>query len=136
QLSDGRLLMPVALHTSTSKKDATIEELEKSFNSYGMIYCYYSDDEGKNWKRSPKLNMPENVISQEPGVVELKSGKVRMFIRTNSGYQYYAISNDRGETWGEPEKSGIISPLSPASIVRLPGSNKLLLIWNNNDQKE
>ena len=136
QLSGGRLLMPVALHTSTGKPDATIQELEKSFNNYGKIFCYYSDDEGKTWSRSRQVEVDGNVIAQEPGVAELGSGKILMFIRTDSGFQYYATSSDQGKSWSKSEKSPVISPLSPASIVRLPGSDSLLMIWNNNDQKD
>ncbi|GAA4444487.1 hypothetical protein GCM10023091_34700 [Ravibacter arvi] len=136
QLPGGRLLMPVALHTSTFKEGASITELEKSFNNYGKIFCYYSDDEGKSWKRSDRVAVPDDVIAQEPGVVALKNGNILMFIRSDAGVQYYATSSDKGESWQQVEKSTIVSPLSPASIARIPGSNKLLLVWNNNDQKE
>lgn len=136
QLPNGRLLMPVALHTSTFNPNATIKELEHSFNNYGTIFCYYSDDEGKTWKRSAQVVTPDKMIAQEPGVVELANGKILMFIRTDSGFQYYSYSSDRGQSWSKAEVSTIISPLSPASITRLPKSKTLLLVWNNNDQKE
>ncbi len=136
QLPSGRLLMPVALHTSSFKPDATIEELEKSFNNYGKIFCYYSDDEGRSWKRSAPVVMPGKVMAQEPGVVELANGNILMFIRTDAGFQYYAASTDQGQSWSEAWASSLVSPVSPASIVRLPGSKTLFAVWNNNDQKE
>lgn len=136
QLPNGRLLMPVALHTSNFKAGASIEELEKSFNNYGQIFCYYSDDDGKSWQRSAQVEVPEKVMAQEPGVVELKNGKILMFIRTNDGVQHYAMSSDQGKTWSKSEKSTIDSPVSPASIVRFPGSSKLLLVWNNHNDSD
>ncbi len=134
QLPSGRLLMPVALHNSNFNPDASIHELEKSFNSYGKIFCYYSDDEGRSWKRSAQVAVPEKVLAQEPGVVELANGNILMFIRTDAGVQYYATSKDRGESWNEVRTSSLVSPVSPASIVRLPGSKALFAVWNNNDQ--
>src|SRR5690606_22389928 len=39
---------------------------------------------------------------------------------------------DQGETWSPAERSNIPSPLSPASIERIPSTGDLLLVWNNN----
>ncbi len=136
QLPSGRLLMPVALHNSSVNPDASIHELEKSFNNYGKIFCYYSDDEGRSWKRSAQVAVPEKVMAQEPGVVELANGNILMFIRTDAGVQYYATSEDNGESWNNIRPSSLVSPVSPASIVRLPKSKTLFAVWNNNDQKE
>jgi sialidase-1 len=136
QLPNGRLLAPVALHTSTFNPNASIHELERSFNNFGKIFCYYSDDEGKTWTRSAEVYFPETVIAQEPGVVELANGNILMYIRTDKGFQYYSHSKDRGVTWTPAEPSTIISPLTPATIARLPKSKDLLIVWNNNDEKE
>lgn len=136
QLPNGRLLMPVAQHTSDFKPNSTIKELENSFNNYGKIFCYYSDNEGKTWKRSAQVTFPIKIMAQEPGVVRLADGNILMFIRTNSGFQYYSSSTDNGETWTDAEASNIVSPVSPASIVRLPRSKKLLMVWNNNLQED
>lgn len=136
QLASGRLLMPVALHTSNFKPNATLHELEKSFNSYGKIYCYFSDDEGKTWTRSERVSIPDSIIAQEPGVVELVDGSVLMYIRTNAGTQYFSKSTHRGERWTPANPSSLVSPLSPASIVRLPNSLHLLAVWNHNTQTD
>ena len=68
---------------------------------------------------------------QEPGVIELKDGRVMMFIRTQLGSQYLSWSSDRGDTWSEPKASDIMSPLSPASIKRIPKTKDLLMVWND-----
>jgi len=130
QLPSGRLLVPVALHT-TKETDSSIEELERSFNNYGQIFCYYSDDQGKSWKRSAQVKVPASVMAQEPGVIELNDGRVLMYIRTDRGMQYAAYSKDKGKKWTEAVPYGLPSPLSPATIVRDPASRKLIAIWNN-----
>ncbi len=56
-----------------------------------------------------------------------------MFIRTNSGAQYLSYSKDKGKNWSPAVRSNIASPLSPASMERIPSTGDLLLAWNNND---
>lgn len=133
QLKSGRLLMPTALHISREKAN---NHLGYKFNPYGIIYCYYSDDNGYTWKRSQKIETPENMKAQEPGVVELKNGNILMYIRTDSGVQYKSISTNKGKNWSKAIPTNIPSPLSPATIVRIPSTRDLLLVWNNNGVKE
>jgi sialidase-1 len=130
QLPSGRLLVPVALHT-TNATDGPIEKLEKSFNNYAQLYCYYSDDQGKTWKRSAQVQVPELVMAQEPGVIELKDGRILMYIRTDRGMQYASYSKDKGKTWSAAVPYNLPSPLSPATIVRDPATKNLIAIWNN-----
>lgn len=123
QLGDGRLLMPVAMHQSPSEP----------WQDRGRIHCYRSDDNGLTWRRSPEVANPDQVVTQEPGVVELRNGDILMFLRTNAGVQYVSRSRDRGETWTPAVRSRIVSPLSPASVKRIPGRRELVLVWNRND---
>jgi len=127
QLKNGRLLMPVALHKS----------LEGKWQNKAIIYTYYSDDNGVNWKCSEAVPNNSDIITQEPGVVELKDGTIMMFIRASGGVQQLSYSKDRGQKWTRIEPSIIKSPLSPASITRIPSTGDLLMVWNNNgiDQK-
>jgi Neuraminidase (sialidase) len=122
QLSNGRLLMPVALHNVPNGK----------WSSMGRLFTYYSDDNGKTWKSSEEVANPDKVITQEPGVVEQKDGAIFMFIRANPGVQYASYSKDNGETWSAAQPIRIASPLSPASIARIPSTGDLLMVWNNN----
>jgi len=128
QLKNGRLLFAVALHQSPGEKDAT---------EVGRIWSYYSDDNGISWKSGIEVSNPDSVITQEPGVIELKNGNIMMFLRTTSGVQYFSYSEDKGETWSSVEPGNIKSPCSPASITRIPSTGDLLLVWNDNgiDQK-
>jgi sialidase-1 len=102
------------------------------WSKIGRIFAYYSDDNGKTWKSSEEVANPDNVITQEPGVVEQKDGSLFMFIRTDAGVQYASYSRDKGETWSAAQPIRIASPLSPASIARIPASGDLLMVWNNN----
>ncbi len=123
QLRTGRILLPVALHPDINGGIGP-----------GVVMTWYSDDSGKTWQRSKsrlESPKPNRAGLQEPGVVELKDGRVMMFIRTILGCQYLSYSGDGGDTWSPPEPSSILSPLSPASIKRIPKTGDLLLVWND-----
>jgi predicted neuraminidase len=123
QLKDGRLLMAVALHQTPA---------DSTWSNGAKLFSYFSDDNGATWKSSPQVANPDSVILQEPGVVELKNGEIMMIIRASPGTQYKAYSKDRGETWSAAGPTNIKSPLSPATIQRIPSTQDLLMVWNNN----
>lgn len=122
RLTGGRILIPAAMHEAPDRR-------------HGKIMCYYSDNNGEAWSRSVQVPNPGNIVLQEPGVVELKGGRLLMFCRTDAGVQYFSFSNDKGITWSPAEPGNIKSPMSPASIERIPGTGDLLLVWNNNYQQ-
>ena len=127
QLTDGRLICPVALHH--------LPEYEKP-DWQGLLMCYLSDDLGKTWERSGSVLKGARadgarVTVQEPGVIELQDGTLMMWARTDDGSQYLSKSKDRGETWSQPMASSIQSPQSPATIERVPGGSDLLMVWND-----
>ena len=127
QLESGRLIVPVALHNRAGWKAP---------DWAGEITCFLSDDVGQTWRcsktRQKAYSAPEKrVVAQEPGVVELKDGRVMMFVRTNAGVQYLSFSKDGGDSWSPLVPSTIPSPQSPASIERIPSTGDLLMVWNN-----
>ncbi len=127
QLGGGRLVVPVALHNKPGQEKP---------DWAGRVMCYLSDDVGQTWRRSQSVlegRSPEGerVTVQEPGVVELKDGRLMMLCRTNAGSQYVAYSQDQGDTWSEPAPSNLRSPLSPATVERIPWSGELLCVWND-----
>jgi sialidase-1 len=128
QTSRGRLLAPVALHTTADGK----------WTGRGSVRVYMSDDEGQHWRRSPQiLECPDAANAtglQEPGVVELKGGRLMLFCRTALGSQYVSYSTDGGESWTAPGPSALVSPVSPASIERIPKTGHLLAVWNDHTQ--
>src|SRR5437764_97963 len=97
----------------------------------GILMFVYSrftggtaDDAGRSWNHSmTELEGPDTSRTglQEPGLIELKDGRLMMFMRTDLGCQYRSYSKDGGDTWSPAEPSNILSPLSPASIARIPG---------------
>lgn len=127
QLGSGRILLPLALHCTPE---------EPKFQSSATIVCYLSDDQGATWRRSTselKGQSPEGkpVVCQEPGLIELKDGRVMLYCRTKSGCQYVSYSSDGGQTWSPLGPSNILSPCSPAVIKRIPTTSDLLLVWND-----
>jgi hypothetical protein len=130
ELSSGRLIVPSALHTGFDETGTKVTE----FTGKGIPMVYYSDDGGRRWHRA---NMPiapverRELVLQEPGVVELKGGRLWMFMRTTHGFQYGCYSSDGGITWTQPEPTNLASPCSPATIERVPWTGDLLCVWNN-----
>jgi len=129
ELKSGRLIVPVALHNTPDSKEPDWD---------GTIMCYLSDDSGATWRRGTsrlvgKTPDGKRVTLQEPGVIELTSGRLMMFCRTGSGCQYVSYSEDQGDTWSQFEPSNIIGPCSPASIERIPRTGDLFLVWNNHE---
>ncbi len=126
QLAGGRLLMAVARHRTPETK----------WENKGALFSYYSDDNGISWKSGQPIPDTTSIVTQEPGVIELRDGRIMMFIRASGGFQMLSYSRDRGQTWSHIEPSTIHSPVSPASIARIPASGDLLMVWNNNKIRE
>ena len=129
QLQNGRLIAPVAFHRPIYRDG------EQSADWRGIAIWYLSDDEGLTWHESDlwwALPVPErNTGIQEPGVVELSDGSIFSWARTNAGVQYGFRSFDQGTTFSAPEPTSLVSPVSPASIKRIPGQSGLLGIYND-----
>lgn len=127
ELANGRLVVPVAQHAHADGK-----------RKPGEILCYLSDDGGKSWRCGAERLSVEHgtntVDLMEPGVVETSTNQLLMTVRTRIGFQYFSRSNDGGEHWTPLEESPLLSPESPATLTRLPGTNTLAVIWN--DQRD
>ena len=131
QLGNGRLVVPAARHPNVRG-----ELSGRGFAPYGEILCWLSDDGGATWFAGQEVlaeARPDGipVMLQEPGVVPLADGRLMLFCRTDAGSQYLAFSGDGGVSWSPLRPSQIVSPLSPASIKRIPATNHLLLVWND-----
>jgi len=118
-LSSGRLLVPVA-----STPDV------KKVNHF-VSFCYLSDDGGNTWRAGRgHVDLPKRG-AMEPEVVELKSGRLLMIMRTQLGQIATAYSKDGGDTWTKGEPLTVKAPEAPTTIRRIPSTGDLLLIWNN-----
>ena len=130
QLHDGRLVMPLAFHRSRGSDPKSF----RSWDSRALVLWYLSDDEGKTWNEAADwwaLPVPTHTGLQEPGVVDLADGRLFSWMRTDQGAQFGCYSTDSGKRWPLPERTGLESPESPASIKRLPGSAELLALFND-----
>lgn len=123
QLKDGRLVMAVARHAVPGGE----------WKNKADLFAYYSDDNGQTWMSGEKVPNDTDIVTQEPGLIEMNDGRIMMYIRASGGFQQLSYSLDRGSTWSAIETSNIPSPLSPATIEKVPGTGDWLLIWNNND---
>ena len=141
QLKSGRLVMPLARHDDLTKPD--------KFNHSPRTSCWLSDDNGATWHQSKTVLTGKHgphdpairtfdggpireVALQEPGVVELKDGRLMMFCRTHVGYAFISFSGDQGETWSlDVPMPGILAALSAPAIKRIPKTGDLLMVWDD-----
>ena len=119
QTRDGRLLVPAA-----KAVDARYHCLST---------CFASDDGGHTWaRRTPYLDLPGGPVGlQEPGLVECADGSLWMYMRADRGCIYASRSLDGGDSWSPPEPTPLIAPVAPASAARLPGSDQILILYND-----
>ena len=120
QLASGRLLAPVALTPDYGE------------TRHQNAFCYISDDGGVTWREGRgSTDIAESAVGcQEPGLVDLGQ-RTLMYIRSDQGYIYGAISTDGGETWGLPAPfRDLPAPAAPATIARLPGG-RLVALYNH-----
>lgn len=109
RLSSGRLLIPLAYHGRGS--------------SPGVVSVLFSDDDGASFQESGRLYPPyphDKAGFQEPGVIEMPDGRIRLWIRTELGFQFEAFSEDGGLHFTEPRPNFFFtSPCSPMQMKRV-----------------
>jgi len=130
QLKSGRLLAPFS-HIPDIKRS-------KEFAWEGV--CHYSDDNGATWHEGKgRVRILDTKFDefglltgvQEPGLIELKDESVMMIIRNQHQRIFKSYSHDAGETWSKPEPiEQLIAPVSPATIMRVPSTGDLAIVWN------
>jgi len=128
QLSDGRIVLPTNAHTIYKNVNG---KREPEFFRSGAAKVYYSDDEGRTWRGDAGRIAPRSTTQHEPGLVELRDGRLWMYMRTTQGAIYGCYSSDRGVHWTEPEPTPLKSPEAPATIKRIPWTGDLLCVWND-----
>lgn len=117
-LSTGRLVLP--FHGGEG-------EQHSQHNTAG---CYVSDDLGKTWRRTPAvIDLPMRG-AMEASVAEMSDKRLIMSLRTQLGTPMLSESRDSGESWSLPWSAGLTAPESCTCLRRIPGSDRLLLIWN------
>ena len=129
RLASGRLVIPAAVHPSLADRNAS-----SAVDWRGVAEFFISDDDGRTWRKAKGYGTLPGAHTrsglQEPGVVELRNGVLWAWARTDLGRHYELFSHDGGETWSVPAPSRFTSPNSPLSMKHVPGSDRLLAIWN------
>ena len=119
QLKSGRIVAPTSYTREVWKKGNTFKTV-----------CYYSDDKGKTWTRSKGECTAPKRGAMEPGLIEKSDGTVLQTIRTQTGKQWFAESQDGCNTWTDAKPWTVISPEAPATLAKIPGSGDWLIIYN------
>ena len=120
ELPSGRLIIPM---------EALLYE-KKANGEYGykgeecFLSTLYSDDGGKSWTNARQMLAVPYIRTkhglQEPGIIRMNDGTLRMFARTNLGCQYETYSSDDGITWTPPTPMEYFkSPLSPMMMKHI-----------------
>ncbi len=130
RLSSGRIVLPLS---DFAPKDGRIGDWA------GKLVCYFSDDEGVTWKRGRDHfatfdSEGRRVTTQEPGIVELKDGRVLMYARTSHGRQWFFHSFDGCDTWTHGAPGSLWGPCAPATVKRLSNGD-LFAVWNDHENQ-
>ncbi len=125
---DGRLIIPAAIHRNPK---ANLH----GFDGRASAVFFYSDDDGKTWCEAPDIVFPPHASHsrtglQEPGIIELPSGALYAWFRTDLGRQYESVSLDNLETFSVAQPSVFTSAASPLSIQKNPFSEEYFAVWN------
>lgn len=121
-----RILIPVSIPDKGNMSTYRVG------NSKLSVFCYYSDDEGLTWNKTKAIRTDKYDLL-EPGIVSVGGNEILMNIRTDIGKVLFARSFDLGLNW-QFEESNIESPSSPQTIVKIPNSNNLVMVWNDNNK--
>ncbi len=138
-LSNGRILTPVVSWISPDAGPTS----ESVGRTLFFTLVFYSDNEGESWNRAlselfipwDKMNLGAQSFD-EPVVEELKDGRVLMYARTQMGRLYQSVSEDRGITWSVPSPLPHATSDAPCTLIRIPATSDLLLVWNQVSEEE
>lgn len=128
-LSSGEWMFPIAVW-----KESVISPYDaQKIKVPRLAFVVRTVDEGKTFKRLGGVDMPDRCYDEHM-IVELKDGRLAMFVRT-----YYGIgvsySFDGGFTWSDGKDTGILSPNS-RFFVRTLKSGNVLLVTNDSRRRE
>lgn len=135
-LEDGRLMFAVAHTPFELSAEADGTTWKKGVKGLPAdVWVYASSDEGNSWSRIsevPYIYPDREYFTcgwQEPGLIQLNDGTIRMLIRTELGRIYDCFSSDGGKSWTTPAPSEFTAAISPICMKRL-SSGKTVYVWN------
>lgn len=118
QLESGRLLLP--FHGGDGNQ----------WKQKNSAWCLFSDDDGASWARSNSIELPKRG-AMEGSAAQLQDGTLLMSLRTQLGGPWLSRSSDQGTTWTPAWFSGLEGGESCTCLRRIPGTDILLLLFNN-----
>jgi hypothetical protein len=125
-LSTGEWLFPIAVwHKNVTTGGFNSEAADDQRKAF----AYKSDDQGKSFVKLGGADI-ERRSFDEHMILELKSGRLAMFVRTEYGIGV-SYSSDGGVSWSEGVDTGLGGPCSRFYIGRLR-SGRILLINHYN----
>jgi len=119
RLDSGRLIFPV--HGGSGEQ----------WKQKSSAWCYLSDNEGRSWRRSKDTIKLPMRGAMEGSIAELAGGELVLSLRTQLGGPFLARSSDGGNAWSPAQPSGLVGPESCTCLRRVPGTDLLVLFWNN-----
>ena len=119
RLKSGRILCPTSF----------VDNLGSRGESFQTV-MYASDDDGRTWRRGKQTISCPNRGAMEPGLLEMRDGRLLQIIRTQVGRIWHSYSADGGDSWTEAQPWTVAAPEAPSTLLRLPGKGELLLIYN------
>ncbi|HVC94376.1 MAG TPA: sialidase family protein [Pirellulales bacterium] len=132
-LSTGRIVAPVMAWLSSYAGG----DSESENNSLVYTWIYYSDDEGQTWRRSHSelfvsfdMGRGGGYSFEESMVEERRDGSLLLYGRTEFGRPYRSVSADLGVSWSSPEPVELACGYTPTTLIRIPQTGDLLLVWN------
>ena len=90
----------------------------------------YRSGDGRTWQSCTTLRGTPKRGAMEPGLIELKDGRVLQINRTQTGRIWHYYSRDGGDTWTEASPRSFEAPKAPSTLARNPATGALLLVWN------
>lgn len=151
--SKGRVFAPFTRSTSRQKQpeksidDPFASDCEACFLRFDNILTELDPTgltlttlpKGEHGIRIPHPEAPQISAAVEPAVRLLPDGQMFCVMRTASGYPWWAVSNDDGETWSGPQPLRyyddgpvVMHPQSPCPLYAL-NDGRYILIFHNND---
>lgn len=136
QMRNGRIILPICYLSSPVR---TWQDRGQGFDAFAYMGLFsstvlYADRDGDSWHQAPvEFKTPAPLINAdgmlEPGVIQLKDGRVWLLIRTQLGRFFESFSPD-GSTWSPPQPTQILSSDSPGNLIRLK-TGQIVMVWNN-----
>ncbi len=105
--------------------------LNFAYDQLNDRYGYHISDDGGKAYRHLYGGKKLQTDFDESMAYEMRDGRIRMLARSALGELAESYSVDGGETWSEPQPSGIVSADSRFYIGRTP-SGRMLLVVNDN----